>query len=259
VSQRNREGKHSARERLREQRAKDRAAEKRRRTWTVVGVAAVVLAVAAGAGMLVANGGGQDSKASGPVTAPAGAAGKDRLVLAVGPADAPATLDVYEDFRCPACKQFEDGFRSTVNQLHRSGRLRIAYHLVTLIDGNLGGSGSLHAAGAAACAQDAGRFGAYHDVLYRNQPAESDDAFGDDDHLIELARRVDGLDTAAFRACVRDGRHQSWAEQSQTAFSDSGYASTPTVLLNGKSVYGDQDHPLTPAKLKQLVAAAARR
>lgn len=32
------------------------------------------------------------------------------------------------------------------------------YHLATIIDGNLGGKGSLRAANAAACAQDVGKF-----------------------------------------------------------------------------------------------------
>ncbi|MDT3399240.1 thioredoxin domain-containing protein [Streptomyces sp. B1866] len=257
MSQRNRDGKRSARERLRERQEQDRARRKRNRTLAVLGVVVGVLAVAAGVGVLAASGGGDDDS-GGPVTAPRGATGKDDLVIAAGSASARSTLAVYEDFRCPACKQFEDSFRTTVHQLQKKGRLRTEYHLVTLIDGNLGGSGSLKAANAAACAQDSGHFAAYHDVLFRNQPQESDDAFGDNDRLIELAGRVRGLDTADFRACVRDGRHDGWVRASHRAFSDAGYGSTPTVLLDGKNVYADRSDPLTPGKLKKRVNAAAK-
>ena len=60
-----------------------------------------------------------------------------------------------------------------------------------------------------ACAQDAGKFTAYHDVLFENQPMESDDAFADKGRLIDLAGKVEGLDTPAFRTCVEDGTHNN--------------------------------------------------
>ena len=118
----------------------------------------------------------------------------------------------------------------------------------------MGGSGSRHAANAAACAQDTGRFPAYHDVLYENQPQEADDAFAKDSKLIELAAKVDGLDTPTFRTCVENGTHNSWVVKSNQAFQSGGFGGTPTVLLNGKNIY--QDQTMTPAKLKQMVEAA---
>ncbi|MFH8371333.1 DsbA family protein [Streptomyces sp. NPDC018031] len=245
-----------ARARLRAQQDRDRAREKRRRVLIVAVLAVAVLGAAALIGVLVS--GDDDGEPAGPVTAPKGATGKDDLVIRAGPADAPATLTVYEDFRCPACKQFEDTFRGTIHDLQDAGRLRTDYRLVTIIDGNLGGSGSLDAANAAACAQDAGRFTPYHDVLYTNQPPESDDAFADEDTLIGLAGQVDGLDTETFRSCVRRGLHESWVRKSVDDFSGSGFDSTPTVLLDGEEVYGDPDEPLTPRRLRQLVDQAAR-
>jgi protein-disulfide isomerase len=160
---------------------------------------------------------------------------------------------VWEDFRCPACRGFEAAFRPTIHQLTGSGRLRVEYHLVRLIDGNLGGSGSLRAANAAACAQDAGKFPAYHDVLYDNQPEETSDAYSDNAKLIELAGKVSGLDTPAFQKCVKNGTHDSWVDKSHQAFKAGNFSGTPTLMLNGKSLNLTQ---LTPAKLKQMVEAA---
>lgn len=133
------------------------------------------------------------------------------------------------------------------------------YHLATIIDGNLGGTGSLRAANAAACAQDAGKFAAYHDVLFANQPPEPDDAYGKNSRLIELAGEVEGLDTPGFRSCVEDGEHDSWVKKSDTAFREGGFQGTPTVLLNGESVFPSKgDEQISPENLKKWVAAPTR-
>jgi protein-disulfide isomerase len=165
-------------------------------------------------------------------------------------------LTVYEDFRCPACGQFENQFRSTIRGLEKQGKLRTEYHLVTIIDDNLGGKGSRRSANAAACAKDAGRFRPFHDVLYRNQPPEQSDAFSSGKRLIELAGKVDGLDGPRFRECVNGGTHDDWVRKTAAGFKKSGHQSTPTVLLDGESIYGRAE-PLTPASLKAKVAAAS--
>ncbi|WP_329179860.1 DsbA family protein [Streptomyces sp. NBC_01477] len=256
MSQRNSDGKRSAREALQEQRAQEQARAKRKRTLVVAGGVVGVLAVAAVIGVVVADHNDNRGDAIGsPAAAPSGATGKDSLVIPVGAADAPSTLTIYEDFRCPACDAFEKQFTPTIHALEDSGQLRTEYHLATLIDGNLGGTGSLNAANAAACAQDAGKFRAYHDVLYDNQPDEQDDKFADKNTLITLAGKVPGLKTAPFADCVNDGTHDSWVQKSNAAFGSSGFNATPTVLLNGKSIYG-QNAQLTPASLKQMVSAA---
>ncbi|WP_340380828.1 thioredoxin domain-containing protein [Streptomyces sp. SS7] len=257
MSEKNREGKRTARERLAVEREKQKAAERRRRTLIVGASVVCVLGLAAVIGVVAANSGkDEDSAKSGPVVAPSGAQGKDALAIPVGKDDAKATLTVWEDFRCPACKAFETAYRPTIHELTDAGKLRVEYHLATLIDGNMGGSGSRNAANAAACAQDAGKFTAYHDVLYENQPDETDDAFSKNSKLIELAGKVDGLDTPAFRACVEKGTHTSWVVKSHQAFQSGGFGGTPTVLFNGKNIY--QDQTMTPAKFKQMVEEANR-
>ncbi|MFF3611093.1 DsbA family protein [Streptomyces sp. NPDC002580] len=255
MSEKNRDGKRSARERLAVEREKQKAGEKRRRALIVGASVICVLGLAAVIGVVAANAGKDEkSDTAGPVVSPSGATGKDSLAIPVGKDSARSTLTVWEDFRCPACQAFETAYRPTIQELVDSGQLKAEYHLVTLIDGNMGGSGSLRSANAAACAQDVGKFPAYHDVLFENQPKETDDAFADNAKLIELAGKVEGLDTPAFRACVNDGTHDSWVAKSNAAFQSGGFTGTPAVLLDGKNIYGDQS--MTPAKLKQMVEAA---
>ncbi|MET9813718.1 MULTISPECIES: thioredoxin domain-containing protein [unclassified Streptomyces] len=255
MSEKNREGKRTAREKMAAEREKQKSAEKRRRALIVGGAVVAVLGLAAVIGVVAANAGKDDGgEASGPVVAPSGAQGKDGLAIPVGKDSAKSTLTVWEDFRCPACKSFETAYRPVIHELTDAGQLKVEYHLVTLIDGNMRGSGSRNAANAAACAQDAGKFPAYHDVLFDNQPPEIDDAYASTRKLIELAGKVDGLDTPAFRRCVEDGTHNAWVAKSHQAFDKGGFSGTPTVLFDGKNIY--QDRTMTPAKLKQMVQEA---
>lgn len=259
MSEKNREGKRAARDRLVQEREQQRAREKRRRLLIVSAAVVGVLGLAAVIGVIAANSGKDDGGKSdaGPAVAPKGATGKDGLAIPTGAADAPATLTVWEDFRCPACAQFENGFRATIHELEASGQLKVEYHLATLIDGNMGGSGSLRAANAAACAQDQGKFTAYHDVLFQNQPEETKDAFSDNSLLRELAGKVPGLDTAGFRACVDKGAHDSWVDKSNDAFRKGGFSGTPTVQLNGESVFPKKgEEQISPDNLKKWVVEA---
>ncbi|MEU2223660.1 MULTISPECIES: thioredoxin domain-containing protein [unclassified Streptomyces] len=256
MSEKNREGKRTARERLAAEREKQKGADRRRRALIVGASVVCVLGLAAVIGVIAANAGKEKGSGAGPAVAPSGAQGKDGLAIPVGKDGAKSTLTVWEDFRCPACQAFEAAYRPTLHELADAGKLRVDYHLVRLIDGNLGGTGSLRAANAAACAQDAGKFRDYHDVLYANQPRETDDAFADNAKLIELAGKVPGLDTPAFRTCVKDGTHDAWVDKSHQAFRTGGFNGTPTVLFGGKNIY--QDRTMTPAKLKELVENAAR-
>ncbi|WP_406860377.1 thioredoxin domain-containing protein [Streptomyces sp. HUAS MG47] len=257
MSENNRDGNRSARARLQQQREREKAREKQRRVLIVSAAIVGVLGLAAVVGVIAASGDGDSSDKAGPVVAPSGATGDDKPAIPTGSADAPSTLSIWEDFRCPACAQFENAFRDTIHELEAEGAIKTEYHLATLIDGNMGGSGSLRAANAAACAQDAGKFTPYHDVLYMNQPEETDDAFADNAKLIELAAKVEGLDTPAFRSCVENGTHDSWVEKSHEAFRSSAFQGTPSVLLNGESIFPAKgNEQISPANLRKWVEQA---
>ncbi|RII18344.1 Disulfide bond formation protein D precursor [Streptomyces sp. YIM 130001] len=255
MSENNREGKRTARERLAAERERDKSRERRRRTLIVASAVVCVLGLAAVVGIVAANSGDDKKESAGPLVEPKGAAGKDRLAIPAGKPTAKSTLTIWEDFRCPACAQFETQYSPTINELADKGLLKVEYHLATIIDGNMGGTGSRNAANAAVCAQDAGRFPEYHDVLYKNQPQESDDAFAENDRLLELAGQVKGLETGKFKKCVEDGTYESWVGKSNEAFQKGGFRGTPTVMLDGKDIFADEKNPVTPQQLKQRVEA----
>ncbi|KJS57324.1 hypothetical protein VM98_01305 [Streptomyces rubellomurinus subsp. indigoferus] len=230
----------SATERMRVAREQaDRSERVRRRV--VVGVAsAAVLALAAGVAVAVGGsaGSGSGAAATGPLVVPANATGTDGTVITYGKADAPHTLTVYEDFRCPFCEKLETTTGKAIQQLADDGTYKIEYHLATFLDNNLGGKGSRTALAAAGAALNEGvdKFKAFHDVLYANQPDERSDAFGDVNHLLDLAGKVPGLKTDAFVKAVQEGTYKPWAATVNEEFNKSDVTGTPTVELDGKKL-----------------------
>ncbi|MER5863066.1 thioredoxin domain-containing protein [Kitasatospora sp. NPDC002040] len=250
-----------ARARLQQAReAEARRAVVRRRVIT----AAAVVAVLALAGATAAVVGAARTPAAEPVPAaapttlvvPANASGPDGTLITYGKADAPHTLKVYEDFRCPICEKLETSAGTTMQQLADDGTYKIEYQLATFLDKNLGGKGSRTALNAAGAALNEGvdKFKAFHDVLYANQPDERKDGFGDTNTILDLADKVPGLKTDAFVKAVKEGTYLPWAAKVSTAFDNSGVTGTPTVQLDGTKLNifpGNQ--PITGDAFKTLI------
>ncbi|MET8546609.1 thioredoxin domain-containing protein [Kitasatospora sp. NPDC004799] len=229
----------SATERMRVARAEAERSERIRRRVVVGGVSAAVLALAAGVAFAVGGSSGSGSDAAnGPLVVPANAGGTNGTVITYGKADAPHTLEVYEDFRCPYCEQLETTTGKAIQQLADEGTYKVEYHLATFLDNNLGGKGSRTALAAAGAALNEGvdKFKAFHDVLYANQPDERSDAFGDVNHLLDLAGQVPGLKTDAFVKAVTDKTYAPWAAKVNEEFNKSDVTGTPTVKLDGKKL-----------------------
>src|SRR5919112_5264759 len=139
-----------------------KAREKRRAVtlWTSVAVVAVlVIAGMIGWGVLA----GQEKDTAGKLTTPAAAVDQG-TAFAVG--SGPVTVDIYEDFMCPICREFETASGATLKQLAANGKVTIRYHPIAILDEASNGTRySTRAAAAAAAAAEGGRFTAYHDVL----------------------------------------------------------------------------------------------
>ena len=56
---------------------------------------------------------------------------------------------------------------------------------------------------------------------------------------------------------MEDGTHNTWVQKSNTAFQNGGFRGTPTVLLNGESIFPKKgNEPITVANLKKWVTEA---
>jgi protein-disulfide isomerase len=225
-----------------------RAAERRRKVtlWTTIGVVAVLIVAGLTGWAVIA------AQNKGKVNTPSVAVDQG-TAFQVG--SGPVTLDLYEDFMCPVCHNFENQSGATIKQWVSQNKVTVRYHPVAILNGSSNGTNySTRAAGAAAAAAEGGKFVEYHDLLYQNQPAEGSDGL-DNAKLIELGKQV-GLTSSAFSDAVTNKTYDTWADKVTDTFAERGYNATPTVVVNGKQVTTQGGAPST-ADLTAAVTAAA--
>lgn len=151
----------------------------------------------------------------------------------VGHPSAPATIDVYLDFLCPACKQFEQLTGPTIDQLVAAGQAKVIYHPVAILDRASPDRYSSRAAAASGCAADAGVFPQYMELLYDNQPEPGSPGLTQD-RLIELGEQAGG--GPGLATCVQSQKYAPWAAEVTDQASKAGLQRTPTVEVNGREL-----------------------
>ena len=239
MSRANRIGKELARERAALMRAELELRAQRNRRTAVYGSSFGVVLLALVLSIVITGALQPTTPPTTPLSTVADTSGgitsADAYAIPVGQSSAPVKLSVYEDFRCSACSAYESKYQTAYKALISAGTLQLLVHPVDLIDNSEGGSGSLAAGNAAACAQDVGKFQAYHDLLYANQPAEKTDSFSSSSTLINYAKQVSGLDSPTFESCVKSGKYDDWIKQNYRNLEaiDGQHTATPTLLVNG--------------------------
>jgi protein-disulfide isomerase len=134
----------------------------------------------------------------------------------------------------PALQGLRVARRCDVKQLVADGKATVVYHPVAFLDGASTTKYSTRAAAASGCAQDAGKFVEYSDVLYANQPGEGSAGLSEDE-LIRLAGTV-GIATGPFGQCVHSARYVGWVANLTDLAVKRGVTGTPTVYVNGRTV-----------------------
>jgi len=143
-------------------------------------------------------------------------------------------VDMYEDFRCPNCRNFEAVNNTYVNSLVRAGKIEAVYHPMHFIAPD-----SQLTAAAAACAADQGKFLEMHTALYVNQPttaqAAENSAYWTNAQLILLGHSI-GITSKAFDTCINSGKYMNWANNINDDAASKNINATPTVIVNGKTL-----------------------
>ena len=173
------------------------------------------------------------AKTSAPLALPKTATVADGIVL--GESTAKVRLDIYEDFQCPACKQFESAAGSVVQKAIADGTAKVHYHVISFLDRYSSGTRySSRSASAAYCASDEGKFKELHDTLYQNQPEENGNGLTSA-KIVELGKQA-GLTDTTFAQCVTSEKYRTFVTAVTDQSSKDGVNATPTVKVNGKQV-----------------------
>jgi protein-disulfide isomerase len=168
--------------------------------------------------------------------APAVRAADGSIVLARPGVNHPV-IEVYEDFRCPGCKLFQQVNGADVQNLAAEGRAKVIYRPFQLFRTPRAPAAmavsSRRAANAALCVP-ASAWNTYAGRLFANQPPEGKDGFPDQD----LIRWGDGLgmDQRDFPACVTDMREAGRVDAMSRYAGEHGVQGTPAILLDGRKL-----------------------
>lgn len=210
---------------------------KKRNRKIVITVISILVALIVIAG--IGFGVWQYRKSQEPAAIPPNATEKaDGIVANPGAASADAPLvEIWYDYQCPACKNFEDSLGSTIQEMARAGEINLTYHTMTFLDQNLRNDSSAKAANAAFCADEVGKFNEYHLAVFQNQPQEGM-GYTDEqlrDQFAQMAG-ITGADLTTFQTCVDEGRYAEYAEKTNRAAGQAGVTGTPTARVDGEDL-----------------------
>lgn len=159
-------------------------------------------------------------------------------VVTMGSEAAKTEVVVYDDYRCPPCKQIDAGIGPTLQQAAASGQVQVEYLPVNLIDRSktAGGTGSVVAGNAVQCAAEHGDFYAYRAAVFAHQPqTTTDDFFKSPAQLVAIAKSIPGLVTADFVKCVNDLPYAAAIKRNyDAAINAARCAGVPCISVDGQ-------------------------
>ncbi|WP_166850630.1 thioredoxin domain-containing protein [Isoptericola sp. BMS4] len=169
-------------------------------------------------------------------------------------------VDVYLDYMCPVCGQFEQINAADIDTMIDDGDATVVYHPVTILDRlSQGTEYSTRSAAASAYVADQApeAFAEYNALLFANQPAENSEGLTDE-QLASYAEEA-GADSSIADA-IADGTARTtfgqYVYSATKEISDSvDRFGTPYVLVDGE-VIGIQTWS-EPGALADTVAAAS--
>jgi protein-disulfide isomerase len=145
-----------------------------------------------------------------------------------GYVQAPVTIVEFSDFHCPFCRrvlptltQIESKYGDNIRLVFRDFPIESLH------------PGATKAHEAARCANEQGKFWAYHDRLFDSPPKASPELFK------EIGKRAE-LDVAAFEACFANGKYQAAVKKDIEEGTRLGVTGTPAFFINGRLITGAQ-------------------
>ena len=219
---------------------------KRRISPGIVVVIVLVLALAAGVGVQYYRGHSKVEVSSNGRPEPAvitgpGTSGKG---ITVGKAGAKVNIDLYLDFRCPHCAEFEEASGATVDKLVQDGTATLTYWPLQFVNPDA----SPRLANAFAASAASGKALSFVDAVY----GDFSKAWTTD-QLMQLGKQL-GVDDTKYAAAVNGNTYAGWIDSVSKASTDRGVTGTPTAYVNGQQVDAQK---MTPDGIKAAVESSS--
>jgi protein-disulfide isomerase len=155
----------------------------------------------------------------------------------LGDPNAPVTMAVFEDFRCPGCQSFELNVMPNLRRDYvEDGRVKVAYFNLPVVNPV---AASEHVARVGECVfrQSNEAFWEMKTPLYRAQSELANAR-----RVVELATTyAPSIDTGALDACIADPSSLQAVRDDAALATRLQVRSTPTVIVNGVPVATPSD------------------
>ncbi|MFB7252430.1 DsbA family protein [Microbacterium sp. NPDC056234] len=201
------------------------AAAQGKTNWFAIWISAAVVVILVVLGGLVVF---LNNQATAPGATPESNEIFDAETGAITIGEGDDVVDVFVDFQCPACKNFEEQFGPALEQAAADGAITLRYHPIAILDRySQGTEYSSRSAGAAVCVASTAPelYLDYAAILFENQPAENTSGLTTQ-QLADFATEV-GADDAV--SCITDETYKKYGAAQAKSNEISG---TPTVVLN---------------------------
>jgi protein-disulfide isomerase len=256
------ERREAAREKAKVLREQQRKKDLRNRIFLFGGLGVVVIAIGVAVTLIIVSairpaGPGPQNMASDGVTvgqgfvattSPARPADAEPAVEKPDYSTGVVDIQVYVDYLCPFCGQFESTNSEQIGQWLDSGAATLTTHPLAILDrGSLGTKYSTRSANAAACVANYSpdNFYDFSALLFKNQPAENTEGL-DNAALKGYVADSGASKVSEIEKCIDDTQFKDWVSES-TARALKGplpntdvekVKGTPTVLVNGQLYSG---------------------
>jgi len=157
---------------------------------------------------------------------------------ALGDPNAPVVIEEYSDFGCSHCAEFALGTKKLIEQEYiESGQVYLVFHSV---GGLLGSPATLQAAEGAYCAADQNAFWPFHDMIFANQVILFQNRNVDISRTLVQFAEILEMDPDQFETCLTERKYKELAVQDEISAAQQGIDGTPTFIVNGVMLRGNQ-------------------
>lgn len=151
--------------------------------------------------------------------------------IAVGQKDAPATVDMWMDYACPACGQYENLMSPVLDKMVASGQVKIVYHPIYFIKASNYGQRA-GGASVAVAKYDPQNWQKVHEALIAAQP--EDESAQVTPETVETTVKKAGVTNKKVVDAIQAGNLNSWVQGNTDSDTGKGITFTPTMMINGK-------------------------
>jgi len=210
-------------------------AQERKQRMIIAIIAVVVVGLLAVAGYIIWDSSQRTLLSEFEGEVPAGSNEHGGIEVGAGGVGSPnedaSTVQVYLDFACPYCAQFEQVNGEDLQQMAADGEVTVAYHPVAYL-----GEYSLRSAAAMAAVADRSP---EHMEDFAEHVFMNLDPNATDEQLQEAARAVGVPEDVAVT--ITDGEFTEWAETASEQARRDGARGTPSIALDGTMLEPEQD------------------